>query len=361
VVHHLGSVPGMIELLYQYALPLVAFGVCWWPCCGTPPPDCTVFEDNFDRSDSTNLGSDWTETTGNSTITSNALRFTTTNAVATCNTNSPNASRSIKADFSGSATNNIGRIVIGTHKIEVKCSATTGFIRLINPVGSVSESSATNLNFPVATSTPVVVCYDAALGIISASVPSVAGCSFTATGETVVGLTNGLGTGGTVSGSVSWDNFELLDINDDCSCELGDRTFGCPDCIDKISPLYMQVDVSGVTNDGCTNCSSLNGTYILPYDGIYEGGCNWVLDLVSTLTGCGSPSSRPTGLSVSLRSGAFHFINIHFTGRGTFVYNFPDTTDYDCLTLSLSFPSGVDYPGDTSCNFSGASATLTSL
>jgi hypothetical protein len=40
VVHHLGSVPGMIEWLFQYALPLVAFGVCWWPCCGTTYDPC---------------------------------------------------------------------------------------------------------------------------------------------------------------------------------------------------------------------------------------------------------------------------------------------------------------------------------
>ncbi len=29
----------MMDFAYQFLLPLVAFGVCWWPCCETTPAD----------------------------------------------------------------------------------------------------------------------------------------------------------------------------------------------------------------------------------------------------------------------------------------------------------------------------------
>src|SRR5678815_3898885 len=42
--------------------------------CEPPgPPSCPCFTDDFNRADSTNLGSDWTETSGSWSISSNRL------------------------------------------------------------------------------------------------------------------------------------------------------------------------------------------------------------------------------------------------------------------------------------------------
>jgi len=46
----------------------------------------SVFTDDFNRSDSTNLGADWTETSGNLAIASNQLTATAAGQIARCNT-----------------------------------------------------------------------------------------------------------------------------------------------------------------------------------------------------------------------------------------------------------------------------------
>ncbi len=48
----------------------------WFPCCA----DCEIFTDDFNRSNSTNLGGDWTETAGDWSIASNQLSIASTAA-----------------------------------------------------------------------------------------------------------------------------------------------------------------------------------------------------------------------------------------------------------------------------------------
>ncbi len=52
-------------------------------CCDT---DCVTFQDAFDRADDTDLGSDWTEVSGDWEIVSNALTTASTSAMAICTT-----------------------------------------------------------------------------------------------------------------------------------------------------------------------------------------------------------------------------------------------------------------------------------
>lgn len=56
-------------------------------CC--PPAGCDYFSDDFNRADSSDLGSDWTETAGDWSIASNLLAVSTASAVVTCNTTHP--------------------------------------------------------------------------------------------------------------------------------------------------------------------------------------------------------------------------------------------------------------------------------
>jgi len=43
-------------------------------CCKRRPTGCVILDDTFDRSDSTDLGSDWDEKSGNWSIDSNTLK-----------------------------------------------------------------------------------------------------------------------------------------------------------------------------------------------------------------------------------------------------------------------------------------------
>src|SRR5205085_11633713 len=53
-------------------------------CCVLP--GCTIFSDTFTRANSTNVGSDWTETNGDWEIDTNSLRTSDSDALILCNT-----------------------------------------------------------------------------------------------------------------------------------------------------------------------------------------------------------------------------------------------------------------------------------
>jgi len=55
-------------------------------CCGVP--GCVIFQDNFDRANSTNLGSDWTEVVGDSEIAGNTVQIPDLGLIK-CNTPHP--------------------------------------------------------------------------------------------------------------------------------------------------------------------------------------------------------------------------------------------------------------------------------
>ena len=73
----------------------------------------------------------------------------------------------------------------------------------------------------------------------------------------------------------------------DCCCDSGGGTHACfGTCV---GPDSVQVVISGVTNGSCGSCSSMNGTFVLAYNGIYAsggyGGCWYIYDRGSQLCG----------------------------------------------------------------------------
>jgi hypothetical protein len=46
---------------------------------------------------------------------------------------------------------------------------------------------------------------------------------------------------------------------------------GCLVCQDRLTPANIQVEISGISNAGCTNCEELNATFILPLSGGSDG------------------------------------------------------------------------------------------
>jgi hypothetical protein len=364
-----------LQLLSVFALPLL--GNLW--CCCDPPIDCTVFEDDFTGEDGTSIGSGFTETTGDATRDSGTLKFTTTGAVATCNTDSPVTARAIVVDGKASTANNLGRILVGDWKVEVKFSTTAGAVRLIDPGGTIRASTATNLDIPLNTFVSIGVCYDGEY--LEAEITGIDKTYVRVKPDpAITDLTNGLGTGGTVSGSVAFDNWELLQLNEDCACPFspGGGDQGCPYCTGFTGPYYWMVVIAGVTNNICTNCNNWNGVYILTPNSnnfcfvVNENTrcCCWTApnggDACSenippnriegeyaqcTLQVCATYDGFPAGIRVRM---------YHARTGGLFVFQEPIATPIDCLGVSnLDIPVLVSAPA--LCTTSSATCTATAL
>lgn len=363
------------DFAYLYLLPLVGFFWAGCDCCGGAPPDCTVLADTFDRANSTNLGSDWTETTGDSTIDTNRLKFTTTSAKATCNTDSPTAARVITVKAYGSTANNLARIWCGDWIIEIKFSTTAGSVKIIDSGGTTRSTSATNLNVGLSTDLPVSICYDGST--LEAELDGIDN-SYVYYPASISDLTNGLGTGATVSGSVQFNDWDLQLLDGDCPCPLvlagGDQ--GCSNCTSTVAAYYWMVDVSGVTNSGtCTSCSNYDRSYILTPTGastcIGSDPTAQVCCYISAPIPIGvTCSTAPTGPHSARLSLAIVRNFLGFTGfsvrtgwsttGGIPTFRQTETYQWDCVSRS-AYSLAYDSGSPAVCDFSGATVTITSL
>ncbi len=60
----------------------------------------------------------------------------------------------------------------------------------------------------------------------------------------------------------------------DCPCASVE---GCTGCVDLLGPDEIEVVISGMANNDCTNCTVLDGTYILPLVSVTGVCCTWRL------------------------------------------------------------------------------------
>lgn len=245
-------------------------------CCCAGAGTCTFAEDEFTRSDSTDIttGSScgWTEDAGDAQIVSNNLAFTSANAKATCATVCPSGpDMSILTYVAVSSLGDIARIDVGDHYIEVKLAASrAGYARLYDGGGTLLAETQ-NMSFSASKFYQVAICSDTAEGLLSANIPvdgpSAAG-PFTGgavlqANATVSGNTFALGTGGTVTGTVSYLSVTVDQVSASCShCSY------CASCDFGTYPRRMQVVTTGIadrTSSGgtCTTCNDYNATYIL--------------------------------------------------------------------------------------------------
>lgn len=266
-------------------------------CCS-----CDAFDDTFDRADSTNLGANWTETSGNSDITSNALRFNAiTNGVALYNqTVTPFIVISGVVRFG--TTGDIARVYFDWVDAsnfwcaEFKCG-TGGYTKIIQCVAgaetdqaSVSpttpNASATDLDFEVCITDFAIraIFFNTSASHPDTNDPHMAACYATITPSG----TFGLGTGGTCAGAVSFKDLRARRTDATGGTQWftnGSATTGvCLTCVKNIrvtegySPyLEAQVTISGIVDGTCSTCdSALNGTFILPMP---RAGTQWALPI----------------------------------------------------------------------------------
>ena len=111
------------------------------------------------------------------------------------------------------------------------------------------------------------------------------------------GTQAGIATGAVPSGTAQFDDFQFTkhhDVDQD-DCE---DCFFCTTCDEDSIPSLVKLVVTGIANKAgicgtaCTNCTLLNGTFILYYDsGACSGGtaCSWRSAPISGLCDLGGP------------------------------------------------------------------------
>ena len=268
------TVPG----LPWYGLLLAAvMGLgCGWPCCGCEicADDWTGIGDGTDVSTGTACG--WTEDAGSWSVTSNAVTTTSSSAILRSNTAHPDGTgeQSLSVSLKSSASNDLIRVIVGYvdssnyHFAEVKTGA-SGYLKIFKrSAGSNTElDSISTTYFAAGTARTLTVCINDAQTTITATTPNTAVCGGYATTVPASADEFGLGTGGTVTGTVTFDDFTATSTASDCpDCD------GC--CEFCTIPSELQVTQSGWANSVCpvfNDCPSLDSTAILQHASV----CIW--------------------------------------------------------------------------------------
>lgn len=149
---------------------------------------------------------------------------------------------------------------------------------------------------------------------------------------------------------------ELFGVGRCCCIE----TRPCVPCEDELSPANWKLVVSGVVDQGCSNCSDMNGTYIVPW----VNDCRWRL-LDTTVDPCSCPSGNCLSIGINIDDiggGDYRIWGFMFHRNGVATENSLQFEKIyvgakpDCDTLVdevLALFQGADSPA---C--SGASATF---
>ena len=272
----------------------------WSPgcqCCA-----CTIAEDTFDRADSTNLGSDWTEQTGDSEIESNRLVLPA-DAIATFTPSGGYYAMEVVAQgdsgdkprliyYRNSSNWLAAELEIGTSgkaRIIQRISGTTTTTAECDYSSSANTDytlylchTAVNSNFNTFYETGEVTLYSVATLFIDCS-PVVRG-QFDSLVHNIVSE-SGVATGGTAV-DVQFDNFKSLDFNTD-TCALCDE---CPWPFSDGTEVYstgddaarpdLKITVPTMTNGTCSTCGDYDGEWTTTYDDF----CIWTLNASPTTT-----------------------------------------------------------------------------
>lgn len=164
-------------------------------------------------------------------------------------------------------------------------------------------------------------------------------------------------------------NIQVQPRNDceaDCACQL---VATCQFCDSSIAPYEFRVVVSGIVNNGCSDCTSLNGTYYLQFLGVFllppfnTVTCVWECPLSSPVCGVAE------AIQIQKIGNGFFDTRIVIVDRlgdpeGAFAYmvsNLGLAANSDCLGYSSvtgSFSNSA-VPGD--CTGTGGTGAVTAV
>lgn len=245
------------------------------PGCNCCTPTCAIFSDNFDRSNTSSMGSSWDERAGDWSISSNAAVCSIADGLMVTTQTQPDAEPSgyVSAIINCNTSNDVARLVIGYvddnnfYFCQVRFTNTESYIQLGRKnAGTVSlyGFEATLFEGARNVDTLVRLCYaDGVLtaqifdGSIESAVYASVDQSVTITG-TKVGIATGTRAGVIAFRSFDWQHRLSVSRPDCPSCAPA-----CILCEDGTWPYAVQVEFDGVTNNGCANCNDFNTTVFI--------------------------------------------------------------------------------------------------
>lgn len=251
----------MTELLFSIALTLtmlpLAFFFSCSSCCG-----CTIWDDTF----STDLTStDYDIRSGSFVVTGGNLDTTAADSLIIADT--PFAINRgvvrVQISFGAMATGDKLRIV-GAYKDDSnylvgevhKTSASLGNLELLAVVAGVETSLIAQTGFTLNLSVDYCLSWDGTYAALACDGGHVRE-EFTPDTD---GFQAGLGSGDTVTGTVRFQRFILARSPEESSACLPCTI--CTPCSD-LQPDEITVEISGVTNGTCAQCTSFNTTWVL--------------------------------------------------------------------------------------------------
>lgn len=213
------------------------------------------------------VGDNFSTSSGSWSISSGTLRTTSASALITGLVANPNADANTKVqvDITMSTAGDLARVYLDDTDWSIEVKYGTGsYIRILE--GSTERARC---DCTIATGTHAV-CASINGSVIRGTIVASTGPTVLRTAETTGSFSGdgwGLGTGGTVTGTVQFDNVTVSIVSEDCAeCEEGD----CPiesDCtaICTVIPPSIDVTIDHIVNLSCGECDSLNGTWNAPF------------------------------------------------------------------------------------------------
>ncbi len=326
-------------------------GPCKSKCCSS----CDIFEDNFIRSDSTNIGSDWEEVSGDWSISSSTLLAAV--GVVKCVTPHPDSTSHHKATAQiGTASANGRPQVIVNYKDsnnylfgEVQIGSGTATLRLYRRSGGtdtllVSASQSSTWIGSISMS----VCFDGSVLVLTATSATGLVRSIGAVTTAITdGIYAGLGCANT-SGTVkfSYFNFEKHRDADNPTC--GECTPDCSSCCDPTDrpPARIRVTIGpGLTDNNCSYCDQVEGEYVLDHFPL-GAVCQWKYESPACTITTGPCVAYP-----ALTTPVFQIIagiaNDGFgncTWRVTIRIGLLGSPDFVCVPATGSYSTSGDIP-----------------
>lgn len=345
-------------------------------CCA-----CLAGEDNFDRSDSSSLGSDWVKVAGDGAISSNMLTTSTSNSILRFDGASGLSADvyGVQVDIRFDTSGDQARIPIsgnniyvgagtgsyaGNAAIEIE-AGTPGKVRFVRFSGgggkSVTRECEVTLNtgqwytFRVCNHGPTIYT------LYIDDTPY-----FSASYITLPVIQGAVGTG-TISGNVDFDNFKVYEYY--AESQAGPIN-SCPECNDCVWPVYrapqLKVTISNMPVHSaetvheviCADCQALEGAYYLDRisagsctDGFNGGRCNcYSLDVVTPNCGvdrimASGDTSGWDGVS-EIRVLALKGSTIVLNYRHHWYHDLAGYTDYGCGVVEMELDR---YLGPSMC------------
>jgi hypothetical protein len=255
---------------------------------------CVLFSDDFDRSDDTDLGSDWTEETGNSEIKTNQLR-TNGDAIVRTELSPPNhgLDRIVKVKVTAESNGDIARIHLGDYSEGTSAVYTIAEIEFAS---GTDNATARIIYFDADAGTPETVLRECAITAEAGTEydfwfgaqehPSLDSpfdvCGLFWEQSLVIAFTHdenavlssnprSVGLESQSTNYVDWNDFSIERANDDDDeIENCDPIVECPwPNVADLDATEIELELTGFVNKDCLQCGDINGTYTLSYSG-YE-------------------------------------------------------------------------------------------